>query len=52
MEVVKIHNNFINNLVTIFFDLQLNMKLYHWNTPTYPRHIASDKFGSEFCTIS
>lgn len=41
----------INTLVTSFFDLQLNMKLYHWNTSSHPRHLASDKFGSEFAPL-
>lgn len=34
----------MSNLVHFFFNLQLNMKLYHWNTTSYARHKGSDEF--------
>jgi hypothetical protein len=35
----------INEIVRFFFCLQLNLKIYHWNTTSYARHIASDELG-------
>ncbi len=35
---------YINHLTKVFFTLKLVNKLYHWNTTSYPRHIASDRF--------
>lgn len=35
---------YINYLTKIFFTLKFINKLYHWNTTSYPRHIASDRF--------
>jgi hypothetical protein len=35
---------FINHLTKVFLTLKLVNKLYHWNTASYPRHIASDRF--------
>ena len=37
----------INEIVTFFFTLQLNMKVYHWNTNSFSRHKASDQFGGK-----
>jgi len=34
----------INKIVSLFFRLNLTMKLYHWNTPSYSRHKSSDEF--------
>jgi hypothetical protein len=33
----------MSRIIKFFFYLQCNVKLYHWNTTKYPRHIASDK---------
>jgi len=41
------HNDNINEIVKFFFTLQLNMKLYHWNTTSFARHKASDEFGGK-----
>lgn len=35
---------YINFLTKYFFTLKIVNKLYHWNTTSYPRHIASDRF--------
>jgi hypothetical protein len=35
---------YINHLTKVFLTLKLVNKLYHWNTISYPRHIASDRF--------
>jgi DNA-binding ferritin-like protein len=37
----------INEIVKFFFTLQLNMKVYHWNTNSFSRHKASDQFGGK-----
>ena len=36
--------NDFNNLVTFLFTLQMSTKLYHWNTVSYARHMATDRF--------
>jgi hypothetical protein len=33
----------MSNIIRFFFDLHVNLKLYHWQTTSYARHIASDK---------
>ena len=38
------NQEYINHLTKIFFTLKLVNKLYHWNTTSYPRHVASDRF--------
>lgn len=30
------------NIIKTFFHMKLNLKLYHWQTTSYSRHIASD----------
>jgi hypothetical protein len=37
---------YINYLTKYFFTLKIVNKLYHWNTTSYPRHIASDRFDN------
>ncbi len=37
---------YLNYLTKIFFTLKFINKLYHWNTISYPRHIASDRFDN------
>ena len=32
----------MSQIISFFFDLQTNIKLYHWMTTSYPRHKASD----------
>jgi len=41
-------NDNINKIVTLFLFLQNTMKIYHWNTKSYPRHKASDEFIERF----
>ena len=36
----------MSRIIKFFFYLQCNVKLYHWNTTKYSRHIASDKLFS------
>lgn len=43
------HN--INMIVELFFELQLSMKMYHWNTNSFSRHKGTDNFGSEFNSL-
>ena len=31
--------------------MQLNLKLYHWMTTKYPRHVASDKLFSDLAEL-
>lgn len=42
----------INKLVKFFFTLQLNIKMYHFNTTSYARHKASDQFGDNLLELS
>lgn len=41
----------INETVKFFFSLQLNMKIYHWNTTSFARHKASDEFGGKLSSL-
>ena len=41
------HNDLINEIVKFFFTLQLNIKLYHWNTTSFARHKATDEFSGK-----
>jgi DNA-binding ferritin-like protein len=41
----------INETVKFFFTLQLNIKVYHWNTTSYARHKASDEFGGKLASL-
>jgi len=41
----------INEMVKVFFTLQLNMKIYHWNTTSFARHKASDQFGGNLLAL-
>ena len=34
-------------LIHMFFELQINLKLYHWMTTSYARHKASDQLVEE-----
>jgi hypothetical protein len=42
----------INEIVRFFFTLQLNIKLYHWNTNSYSRHKATDQLGQKILELS
>jgi hypothetical protein len=42
----------INKLVNFFFTLELNLKIYHWNTTSYPRHKASDELGGKILELA
>lgn len=35
----------VNNITQFFFTLQLLNKVYHWNTNSYARHMATDRFN-------
>jgi len=37
----------ISEYVRFFFTLQINIKLYHWNTTSFSRHKATDEFGEK-----
>jgi DNA-binding ferritin-like protein len=41
----------ITEIVRFFFTLQLNMKIYHWNTKSFARHKASDEFGGKLLPL-
>jgi DNA-binding ferritin-like protein len=41
----------INDTVKFFFSLQLNIKIYHWNTTSFARHKASDEFGGKLSSL-
>ena len=43
--------NNINELVKFFFTLQLNIKIYHWNTTSYSRHKATDQFNEKLLDL-
>ena len=40
-----------NDIVNFFFHLQILNKLYHWNTTSYARHKATDKFNERFIEL-
>lgn len=42
----------INKLVNFFFTLELNLKIYHWNTTSFPRHKASDELGGKILELT
>jgi hypothetical protein len=46
------YQDFINNTVKVFFTVQLNIKLFHWNTTSYAQHIATDKFSSKLLELT
>lgn len=33
----------MSQIIAFFFDLQINIKLYHWMTTSYSRHKAADE---------
>lgn len=35
------------HVITLLLQLQANIKLYHWMTTSYPRHVASDTLYEE-----
>jgi hypothetical protein len=41
----------VNEMVKFFFTLQLINKLYHWNTESHARHLATDRFNGELTSI-
>ena len=43
---------FINNTIKVFFTVQLNIKLFHWNTSSYAQHIATDKFSGKLLELT
>jgi DNA-binding ferritin-like protein len=41
------YNKMSAELIHMFFELQINLKLYHWMTTSYARHKASDQLVEE-----
>lgn len=41
----------LNEIVRFFFTIQLNLKLYHWNTTSHARHVASDDLGGSLLPL-
>jgi len=41
----------INEIVNLFFTIQLLVKVYHWNTTSYARHKATDRFTESFLPL-
>jgi hypothetical protein len=39
------------NIIKIFFHMNLNIKLYHWQTKLYSRHRASDELHSKILEL-
>lgn len=39
------------HIITYLLQLQNNVKLYHWITTSYPRHIASDKLYNQLDSL-
>jgi DNA-binding ferritin-like protein len=40
-----------SEIIQFFFDFQLNLKFYHWNTTSFARHKASDSLGDELLKL-
>jgi hypothetical protein len=40
--------NFQNEIVVVFFEVLLMVKIYHWKTHSYPTHKATDELYSKF----
>ena len=41
----------LNEIIRFMFTLQLLNKLYHWNTTSFARHKATDKFGEQLADL-
>ena len=39
------------DLIKFFFKLQLDLKMYHWVTLSYPRHVASGTLHDSLITL-
>jgi len=37
----------LTDFIQALFEAQLNLKLYHWSTSSYPRHVATDSLLSK-----
>jgi len=42
---------YLNEIIQLFFTLQLSNKLYHWNTSSFSRHKATDKLDTQLSKI-
>jgi hypothetical protein len=42
----------MSNIIKFFLDLQVQLKLYHWQTTSYSRHIATDKLYEKITDLS
>ena len=38
-------SEFVGKLISAFYTIMTNMKIYHWSTDYYSRHVSSDNFG-------
>lgn len=45
-------NNFGKNIVYVFTQLQLTVKIYHWQTENYARHKAADDLYESITDLS
>jgi len=39
------------SIIQVFFHMMLNLKLYHWDTTKYARHVASDNLHGNLSTL-
>ena len=39
------------DMIKLFFQFQLDLKMYHWNTRAYSRHISSDQLMERFLKL-
>lgn len=43
-----IENENLNLIVKFFLEAQATLQLYHWNTRSHPRHLATDELLAQF----
>ena len=43
--------NKIGKIILFFFELQHNIKLYHWQTKSFARHKATDQLGANLSDL-
>jgi hypothetical protein len=50
---VKVHGSYpMNELLSFFLSFSTTLKLFHWHTRSYSRHVASDELHEEFQKLS
>jgi hypothetical protein len=42
---IEQQSEFVGKLISAFYTIMTNMKIYHWSTDYYSRHVSSDNFG-------